>query len=330
VTDRAATLLEMMDTGVLATIGDTPLVGLRHLMPDAPFELFAKLESFNPSGSIKDRPALGMLRGALERGEIDGETTVIESSSGNLGVALAFICRFLKLRFVCVADPLVTEQNVRLMEVYGAAVEQVTEPDAAGSFLKSRVRRVRELLAATPNSYWCNQYENPDNASAHQRTMEEIVKTLDGPPGYLFCATGTYGTLRGCADYLKPRFDTTVVAVDAEGSVIHGGEPGRRLIPGHGSSIVPGLFRPGLADRVVHVSDGDSVAGCRLLLEREGILAGGSSGAVVRALANVAPTIERGARCVAIICDRGVRYLDTIYNDTWVEKALGGPEGRAS
>jgi N-(2-amino-2-carboxyethyl)-L-glutamate synthase len=314
-----------MNTGILSAIGNTPLVELTRIFSDMHFRLFAKLESLNPGGSMKDRPALRILSEGLESGAISAETVVIESSSGNMGIGLAQACSYLGLKFICVVDPKTTAQNIRLLEAYGAQLDKVTEPDpSTGEYLQARLTRVRDLLASTKNGFWPNQYANTQNAAAHHQTMHEIVGALDGAVDFLFCATSTCGTLRGCAEYVrKHRLGTKVIAVDAVGSVIFGGERAKRLVPGHGAAVRPALYQPDLADQCVHVTDLECVTGCRRLARLEAILAGGSSGAVVMAINRLRLTLPQGAICVGILPDRGERYLDTIYSDEWVEDHFG-------
>ncbi|RJQ80375.1 2,3-diaminopropionate biosynthesis protein SbnA [Pseudonocardiaceae bacterium YIM PH 21723] len=314
------------DTGVLATIGNTPLIQLNKLIPDAGFHVYGKLESLNPGGSIKDRVAYSMLSGLIERGElVPGRSVIVESTSGNLGIGLAQLCVYFGLRFVCVVDARTTEQNLSILRAYGAEVNVVTEVDPdTGEYLPARLRRVRELAATVPHAYWPNQYANPLNAAAHHRTVAEILSAVDGQLDYLFCATSSCGTLRGTAEYLRSQnLDTTIVAVDAEGSAIFGKRPMPRLIPGHGASVVPALFGEGLADRVMHISDLDCVRGCRRLVGTEAILAGGSSGAVVSALLRLAPEIPPGSTVALVLPDRGDRYLATVYSDDWVAEKFG-------
>ena len=314
-----------MNEGILSTIGNTPLIRLNRISPDSAFRLFGKMEAFNPGGSIKDRTAYSMLKNALDTGLIRPDSTIIESSSGNLGIGLAQACSYLRLRFICIVDPKTTAQHLAILNAYGAEVETVTQRDpATGEFLPARIRRAQELQHELPNSWWTNQYANLFNAAAHHQTMHEIATTLDGQVDYLFCATSTCGTLRGCAEYIHEHMmSTKVIAVDAVGSVIFGGDSRPRLIPGHGASLRPALYRPGLADRCIQVSDLDCVVGCRYLLMSEAILAGGSSGAVIAAIERIQCEIPRDAVCVAILCDRGERYLDTIYSDAWVAKHFG-------
>jgi N-(2-amino-2-carboxyethyl)-L-glutamate synthase len=319
------------DVGILSTVGNTPLVKLDNVFKNDDFQLFAKLEMFNPGGSVKDRPALNMLKNAFKNGEIRAGDTIVESSSGNLGIGLAQASGILGLRFICVIDPKTTQQNIKILRAYGAEVEIVTEPDpVTGDFLPARIARVRALLAQIPNSFWCQQYANQNNALAHHQTMHEIVTALDGDLDYLFCSTGTCGTLRGCAEYIKNHnLKTKILAVDAKGSVIFGDKRAKRLIPGHGAARVPELFEPGLAERCIHISDPECVVGCYHLLRSESILAGGSSGAVIAAIHKTRAEIPSGATCAAILCDRGERYLDTIYADSWVKEHFGDLELRS-
>ncbi len=319
-----------MTDGILATIGRTPLVALRRVIDGARFRLYAKLEAANPGGSIKDRAARNLLREAWRSGVLTSDSVVIESSSGNMGIGLAQVCAYLGLRFICVVDARTTVQNVAIMRAYGAEIEVVERPDPVGGYLRARIARVRALADALPRAFWPDQYRNMDNARAHRETMREIVGALDGSIDYLFCPTSTCGTIRGCADYVRELgLSTRIVAVDALGSVIFdecggsAGTPVRRLIPGHGAAVRPGLYRDGVADLCVHVSDLDCIRGCRRLVTAEGILAGGSSGAAVTAVERMRDRIGDGAVCVAVFPDRGERYLDTIYSDAWVHEHFG-------
>jgi len=318
-----------MTKSILSTIGHTPLVRLTRALSDCSFRLFAKLEGFNPGGSAKDRPALHILQEAIDKGAVRAGSTVIESSSGNLGIGLAQACRYLGLRFICVVDPKTTSQNIRILKAYGAEIDMVSEPDpATGEFLQARIDRVQSLLRTIDNSFWTNQYANLSNARAHYRTtMREIATELDGKLDYLFVATSTCGTLRGCADYVRDhRMGTRIFAVDAQGSVIFGGQAAKRLIPGHGAARRPELYRSDLADACLRVTDLDCVVGCRRLVLREGILAGGSSGGVLMAVEQVKSRIAPRATAAVIFHDRGERYLDTVYSDEWVAEHFGDVE----
>lgn len=325
-----------MTDGMLGAIGNTPLVALRRVFPSASFRLFAKLEGCNPGGSIKDRAARSLLLAAKRAGRLTHDSVVVESSSGNMGIGLAQACAVLGLRFICVVDVRTTAQNVAIMRAYGAEIEVVEAPDSdGGGFLRARIARVRAIAASLPNAFWPDQYSNLDNARAHRQTMHEIAVALDGRVDVLFCPTSTCGTIRGCADYVREYgLRTRIVAVDAVGSVIFDDEVARRgssrpvrLIPGHGAAVRPALYREGVADGCVHVSDRECVVGCRRLVAREGVLAGGSSGAGIMAVARLRAHIADGATCVVIFPDRGERYLDTIYCDEWVETHLGPLSG---
>ena len=314
-----------MNDGVLSAIGKTPLVRLSRVIPDARFKLYAKLEGLNPGGSTKDRPAFSILRHAIDSGDIRPDTVVIESSSGNMGIGLAQACMYYGLRFICVVDPKATVQNVRLLKAYGAEVDVVQEPDKrTGEYLQARLNRVKDLLDSTENTFWPNQYSHRYNPIAHYQTMHEVVTQLGGEVDYLFCATSTCGTIRGCAEYAREhKLPTKIFAVDAVGSVIFGGENRKRLIPGHGAAVRPALYQPDVAERCIHVTDLQCVVGCRRLVRDEAILAGGSSGAVLMAIEQIKDEIEPGATCAAIFADKGERYLDTIYCDSWVAEHFG-------
>ena len=317
--------------GILSAIGDTPLVEMGCLVTGFDFRLYAKMEKFNPGGSVKDRSALAMLQAKiLDGGVRPGRTVVIESSSGNLAIGLAQICCYYGIDLICVVDAKTTAQNLAILRAYGARVEVVTERDpATGEYLPVRVRRVRELLNTLPNSYSPNQYANLRNPAAHENTMREIAEALDGKVDFLFAAASTFGTLRGCVGYLRAQeMKTRVVAVDAAGSILFQPTLGPRLIPGHGAAIKPALLDTTLVDDVVQVTDLECVVACRTLTRQEGILAGGSSGATIAAVRKFAPNIPQHSTVVAIFPDGGDRYLDTIYSDAWVAENFGGDVAR--
>ncbi len=314
-----------MSEGILSAIGNTPLIGLTRAISGARFRVFAKLEGLNPGGSTKDRPAFGIIEHAIKTGEIEPGAVVVESSSGNMGIGLAQACSYFGLRFICVVDPKTTLQNIHILKAFGAEVDMVTKPNAiTGEYLHARLDRVQELLSFFKRSFWPNQYSNPHNALAHHQTMSEIEAAMGGKVDYLFCATSTCGTIRGCSEYVRTRnLKTKIIAVDAVGSVIFGGCKGPRLIPGHGASVRPALHEPGLVDDCIKMTDLDCVVGCRRLAVREAILVGGSSGAVIMGLDSMKRKIPPGSSCVVMFHDRGERYLDTIFSDAWVEEQFG-------
>lgn len=314
-----------VNDGLLSAIGQTPLVRLGNLFRTCEFDVHAKMELLNPGGSSKDRPALGMIRAAWREGLIGPGSVIVESSSGNMAISLAMICRCLGMRFISVVDPRTTSAHLRLLDLYGANIDLVTDPDPdTGEYLPARLKRVEHLLAAIPGSYWPNQYENPHNYLAHsQTTMQEIVDRL-GRVDWLFGAVSTCGTVRGCAEYVKAHgLSTRIVAVDAAGSAIFGGNAEQRRFPGIGAGIVPPFCQPDMADKVVHVSDRAIVDGCLSLAREEAILAGASSGAVIAAVKQLSPELPPGSVCAIILHDRGERYMDTVYSNEWVNREFG-------
>ncbi len=311
---------------ILDTVGDTPLVHLRRYFPASHFELFVKVEGLNPGGSIKDRPARSILEDALASGVLTPGSVVIESSSGNMGIGLAQFCRYHGLRFICVVDSKTTETNLRIMRAYGAEIDFVAEPDpATGELLPARVHRVEELLRRIEKSFWPNQYANRKNSDSHyQTTMREVVAALDGRIDVLFVPTSTCGTLRGCSEYLRGHgLRTRVIAVDAFGSLIFSDVKAQRMVPGLGAGLRPPLYDPSLIDDFVQVNDLDCVVGCRRLMAREAVFAGGSSGGVLSAVELYGDRIPDGAIVVGILPDRGDRYLDTLFSDAWVREHFG-------
>jgi len=280
----------------------------------------------NPAGSIKDRPAFRILTHALRSGVIQPGTVVVESSSGNMGIGLAQCCRYYGLRFICVVDTKTTEANLRVMRAYGAEIDIVREPDpVTGELLQARLNRVRMLLQEIEGSFWPNQYENTRNSDSHyQTTMHEVASALDGRLDFLFVPTSTCGTLRGCCEYIRDHgMSTKVIAVDALGSLIFGSTPAKRMVPGLGAGLRPPLFDPSIHQDYVLVTDLDCIAGCRRLMAREAIFAGGSSGGVLSAIEGYAERIPAGSTVVAILPDRGERYLDTLFSDSWVREHFG-------
>lgn len=309
--------------GILKSVGDTPLVRFSRFLESDDTELLVKLESANPGGSAKDRPALRMVERALETGELVPGGTVIESSSGNMGIGLAQACNFHDLKFICVVDPNAQRENLRIIEALGGIVELVSEP-INGDFLTARIRRVKELLSSRTGAYWPNQYSNDENCMAHyEGTIKEIYEQTGGEFDHLLVATSSTGTIQGCQRFLDDHGSSaTVTAVDAMGSVLFGGVRGKRKIPGLGAGILPPLSSELDCSRVERVSDIECVVGCRRAAAKEAVLVGGSAGGVLQALRRDQQTYQ-GGRCVAILHDSGTRYLNTVFSDSWVESTLG-------
>jgi N-(2-amino-2-carboxyethyl)-L-glutamate synthase len=311
--------------GILSTVGRTPLIRLERLFSPASIELYAKLESHNPGGSMKDRPALRMVREAMKRGQVDHRSVLVESSSGNLAIGLAQVCAALELRLIVVVDPKVTQANLKILRAYGADIDMVATPDEeTGEYLAARRKRVAHLVATLPGAVNLNQYANPGNPAAHRDgTAAEILDALQDRLDWLVVSVSTCGTLKGARLALRERgLATRILAVDAAGSVIFGAR-GARLLPGHGAGILPEHMAEDLADEAALVTDAQCVAGCRALVAREAVLAGASSGGIVAALHRLHHRWPAGTRVAAILPDRGERYLDTVYDDAWCERHFG-------
>lgn len=313
-------------SGVSDLVGDTPLVELSRLFGASGPRVLAKLEGRNPGGSAKDRPAAAMIAHALEEGLIGPGSTVVESSSGNLGVALAQQCRLQGLQFICVVDSRTSTTTRRLIELYGGTVHQVTEPDPmTGDWLVARLDAVQRIVSRTPNAWWSNQYANPFNSAAHRDgTVREICEALGDAPTALYIATSSTGTLGGAQQLLRANGHATrLVAVDAVGSVLFGGMRGERKLPGIGAGIVPALAEYAEPDAVIRVSDLDCVVGCRRLARAEALLVGASAGGVIAAVASEIDRYGRDDVVALIFHDLGERYLETVFDDAWVSDNLG-------
>ncbi|MGP4045442.1 2,3-diaminopropionate biosynthesis protein SbnA [Streptomyces sp. 2A115] len=287
--------------------------------------LYLKCEGFNFAGSVKLKAALEMIGAAERAGVLRPGTTIVESSSGNLGVALSIVAASYGYGFVCVTDSRCTLSARRLMRAHGAEVHVVTEPHAEGGLLGARLACVEQLCRENDRYVWLDQYSNPANWIAHARTTgPEILKQFP-ELDVLFVGAGTTGTLMGCARYLREEKPSVrIVAVDAEGSITFGFPPAPRLIPGLGTAVRPTLLDRSYVDEVVRVAEPDTLRTCRTM-QRNGFLFGGSTGTVVagalRWLAEHAPAGDLTA--VAIAPDLGERYLDTIYDDEWVTEHFG-------
>jgi 2,3-diaminopropionate biosynthesis protein SbnA len=287
--------------------------------------LFVKCEGFNFAGSIKLKAAIEMVDAAERDGSIGPGSCLVESSSGNLGVALSLVAASRGYRFICVTDGRSTRSARELMQTLGATVHVVVEPHPTEGFLGARLRMVERLCLENDDYFWPNQYLNPANWTAHyQSTGPEILKAFP-EINVLFVGAGTTGTLMGCARYFREsKPSVRIVAIDAVGSVTFGSPPGRRLIPGLGTGVRPPLLDTSYVDDVVLVSEVDTLRTCRRLA-RAGFLFGGSTGTVVSgAVSWLADNESDGAStAVAIAPDLGDRYLDTVYHDQWVLDSYG-------
>lgn len=309
--------------GLLDAIGATPLVDLSAGFPGTA-TVWGKLESFNPGGSAKDRTARAMVADATRRGLLYPGAVAVESSSGNLGIALAREAVIGGWHFHCVVDPRTNTATLDMMRALGAVLHPVTEPDPeTGDWLTARrnmVAKLKDELRAVN----LDQYSNRAAFDAHdQGTMREIVEQLGHAPEMLAVAVSTTGTVGGCLRHIREHgYTTKVVAVDAVGSVLFDGARGERILPGYGAGVVTELSKEVEPDHVSRVEALEAVGAARRLAHSTGFVAGASGGAV-------AWTVEQLVRAgdaseiVAVFHDDGRAYLDTVYNDAWVNQQHG-------
>lgn len=296
---------------ITRTVGGTPLVRLRRVTEGAGADVYAKLESFNPCGSVKDRIGVSMITEAEEAGLVKPGTTVIEPTSGNTGIALAFVCASRGYRLILTMPETMSVERRKLMSVFGA--ELVLTPGDKG--MPGAIAEAEEIARRTPDSFIPQQFRNPANPRVHRETTAlEIWEDTDGRADVLVSGVGTGGTLSGVAGVLKekkPGF--RVVAVEPERSaVLSGGTPSPHGIQGIGAGFVPEVCRTDLMDEIMTVRDEDAGEMARRLATREGILAGISSGAAAWAAVQVAVRPENeGGLIVVILPDTGERYLST-------------------
>jgi cysteine synthase A len=287
--------------------------------------LLLKCEGFNFAGSVKLKAAVEMVDGLERDGRLRPGDALIESSSGNMGVALSMVAAHRGYRFVCVTDLRCNRAARRWMEALGSEVHVVSEPDREGGFLAARLAHVRELLRANPGYVWLNQYANSGNWRGHYRTTGPEIAKAFPDLDVLFVGAGTTGTLVGCARYFRENQPgVTVVAVDSVGSVTFGAPAGQRLIPGLGTGVRPQILDESYVDDVVHVAEADTIAMCRRLVRR-GFLFGGSTGTVVYGALEWLRANPAGDELttLAIAPDMGVNYLDTVYDEEWVKRSFG-------
>ena len=286
--------------------------------------LFLKCEGFNFAGSIKLKAAAEMVEAAERDGVLRPGSILVESSSGNLGVALSMIAASKGYGFLCVTDSRCNLSTKRLMQAFGSQVHVITEPADVGGFLGARINYVRALCASDDRYVWLNQYANPQNWKAHYRRTAPAIASQFPQLDVLFVGAGTCGTLMGCAHYFREwHRPVRVVAVDSVGSVTFGGEPARRMIPGLGMNVRPPMLDESYVDEVVRVEEADTIRTCHRLAG-SGFLFGGSTGTVVSgAMGWLARNGSQDLTAVAIAPDFGERYLDTVYQENWVQDLYG-------
>lgn len=312
-----------MVNNILNKVGNTPIVSLP-IADKSNLNVFAKLEFYNPTGSVKDRAACYIISRLLKEGIINKDTTLIESSSGNFGVALSAYAKLNGLKFVCVIDKTTLPVNEMLIRLQGAEVIRITEPDEHGGYLLNRIKKIKEIIASKDNVYWVNQYANPLNARAYYNSLG-IEICLEAPRqkiDYLFMGISSGGTITGVSQRVKENYPAAkIVAVDVDGSIIFGGKSHKRFIPGIGSSMRPEILKQAVIDDVVSVNEDETINACRELLEVHNLYAGGSSGSVYAGIKKYFDknNIDSKINVMCVFADSGERYITTIYNDQWGE-----------
>ncbi len=292
-------------------IGNTPLVRLNRVTEGLKAEVVAKLESFNPLGSVKDRIGVSMILNAETKGLISKDTVIIEPTSGNTGISLAFVCAARGYRLILTMPDTMSKERRQLLSVFGA--ELVLTPGAEG--MVGAIRKAEQLATENPNSFIPQQFQNPSNPEVHRiTTADEIWRDTDGKVDILIAGVGTGGTITGIAEVIKAKKTPfKAIAIEpADSPVLSGGKAGPHKIQGIGAGFIPDVLRTDLIDEIVKVSDEDAGAMARRLAREEGILAGISSGAATWAALEVARRPENeGKLIVVILPDTGERYLST-------------------
>jgi cysteine synthase A len=296
---------------ITKTIGNTPLVRLKRMAAGSPADVVVKVESFNPLSSVKDRIGVAMIDDAERKGLLKEGSVIIEPTSGNTGIALAFVAAARGYRLILTMPDTMSMERRQLLTIFGA--ELVLTPGAEG--MKGAIRKAEELAATTPGAVIPQQFNNPANPEIHRKTTaEEIWADTDGRADILVAGVGTGGTLTGVAEVLKGRkTGFKAIAVEPEGSpVLSGGQPGPHKIQGIGAGFIPGVLNQGIIDEVIRVSNENAGVTARRLAREEGILAGISGGAALWAGLEVAKRPENSGKLIVVILpDTGERYLST-------------------
>jgi cysteine synthase len=288
-------------------VGGTPLLKLKRLVPSGSAEVYAKLEYLNPGGSVKDRAAIGIIRRAEQDGSLNPGGTIVEATAGNTGIGLALIGVNRGYKVSLFVPQNFSREKVTIMRALGAEVERT--PEAEG--MSGAIRRARELVAKDPKAFMAGQFENMANPDYHyETTAPEIFEQMEGQIDAVVLGCGTCGTFSGVARFLKEKLPRVLtVAVETQGSILSGGEPGPHKVEGIGVSFVPGTFDRSVCDEVMAVNDDDAFETVKRLAAKEGVLAGSSGGAAVFAAAEIANRLGRGKRVVTIVPDSAERYL---------------------
>ena len=303
-------------------LGNTPMEPIYLVIGGIARKIHLKLESENPTGSVKDRTGYGLIQTLEAQDRLKKGSIVVESTSGNLGVALSFFCKLKGYKFIAVVDPKTTQENLTKMQMLGAEIDMVHQPDEVGGYLLSRLARVRELCQSSPTCVWTNQYSDPANPHIHYlNTGPEIYRQMHGEVDALFVAVSTGGTLAGIGRFFQEVSPaTSIIGVDAHGSVIFGTPPAPRKLTGIGSSKSSSFITRDLYSSHMLVRDEEAFAFCRALSQATGIKVGGSSGAVLAACARYLLAHPEVRNVVCVCADGGDNYADSIFNDGWIQK----------
>ncbi|HLG78637.1 MAG TPA: 2,3-diaminopropionate biosynthesis protein SbnA [Ktedonobacteraceae bacterium] len=302
------------------TLGNTPLKPIQLRVDGRPHTLHLKLEGANPTGSAKDRTGKSLIETLEAQGRLSQSSILVESTSGNLGAALSFLCKVKGYCFLAVVDPKTTHENIEKMRVLGAEIEMVTKQDQTGGYLLSRLERVQALCQSSQRYIWTNQYENLANPIIHQHdTGPEIYRQMNSQVDALFIAVSTGGTLAGISRFFRKKSpQTRIIGVDARGSVVFGAPPGPRLLAGIGSSRRSSFLTRSDYDEYTLVGDEEAFAFCRAVFAMTGICVGGSSGAVIAACVRYLRTHQDIRNVVCLCADRGTNYTSSIFDDQWM------------
>jgi cysteine synthase A len=288
-------------------VGETPMLQMKKLAPPGSADIFAKLEYLNPGGSVKDRAAIGLIERAEREGKLKRGGTVIEATAGNTGIGLALIGVSRGYNVRLFVPEKFSEEKVIIMRALGAEVMRT--PEAEG--MQGAIERARDLQASDPGAFLAAQFDNPANTDYHyETTAREIFEQMDGRVDAITVGCGTAGTFTGVARFLKERLPKVhTVAVETQGSILGGGEPGPHKVEGIGNSFIPGNFDGSVCDEVMMVSDDQAFGMVKELAAREGVLGGSSAGANVYAAVEIAKRLGAGKRVVTLIPDSAERYL---------------------
>lgn len=315
---------ERIFDNIIETIGDTPLVRLQKLVPKGAAEVLLKLDWFNPGGSVKDRIGLSMIVEAERRGDLRPGMTIVEPTSGNTGIGLALVAAAKGYPLVIVMPETMSMERRKLLKAFGATIHLTEGPKG----IKGAIAKAQELLEQNTGWWMPQQFDNPDNPKIHRETTAlEIIRDTAGVFDAFVAGVGTGGTIAGCSEVFKKMLhrEVHVVAVEPKDSpVLSGGQPGPHKIQGIGAGFVPSIYQSESVDEVIAVGLDDAIRVTRELAQKEGILNGISSGAIVWAGIEVAKRLGKGKRVVVLVPSNGERYLSTVlFQDLNVEGGAG-------